>query len=256
MTTATLDVPGGMPSRIRIGRQAPAAPAAGVALSAANDASAAAARAADTSAERGGQQADPNAVDRELVRRAQRGDTAAFDLLVLKYQHRIAALLRRHLADASELEDVAQETFLRAYRGLDRFRGRSAFYTWLYRIAVNTATNHRIAAGRRPAFRGVDPVDAEHFDDAALLRDTDTPERNAATGEVREAIGRALASMPECLRGALTLREMEGLTYQEIATAMDCPIGTVRSRIARARALIDEFVRPLLDGGEAPARRT
>ena len=197
---------------------------------------------------------DENAVDRALIERVQGGENAAFDLLVKKYQHRVAALLRRHIGDPSELEDVAQEAFLRAYRGLARFRGDSAFYTWLYRIAVNTARNHRIAMDRRGAVRGgMDPADAERFDDGVLLRDTDTPERHAATGEVREAIDHAVESMPACLREALTLREMNGLSYNEIASVMDCPIGTVRSRIARARGAIDERVRPLLEGSDAPS---
>ncbi|WP_067562619.1 RNA polymerase sigma factor RpoE [Halofilum ochraceum] len=198
---------------------------------------------------------DENAVDRALIERVQRGENAAFDLLVKKYQHRVAALLRRHIADPSELEDVAQEAFLRAYRGLARFRGDSAFYTWLYRITVNTARNHRIAMDRRGAVRGgMDPAEAERFDDAALLRDTDTPERHAATGEVRQAIDHAVEAMPACLREALTLREMNGLSYEEIASVMDCPIGTVRSRIARARGAIDERIRPVLEGSEAPPR--
>ena len=196
---------------------------------------------------------DENVVDRTLIERVQRGENAAFDLLVKKYQHRVAALLRRHIADPSELEDVAQETFLRAYRGLARFRGDSAFYTWLYRIAVNTARNHRIAMDRRGAVRGgMDPAEAERFDDGALLRDTATPERHAATGEVRQAIDHAVDAMPACLREALTLREMNGLSYEEIASVMDCPIGTVRSRIARARGTIDERIRPLLEGYGEP----
>jgi RNA polymerase sigma-70 factor (ECF subfamily) len=195
--------------------------------------------------------ADGDAVDRALIERVQRGENEAFDLLVTQYQHRVAALLRRHISDPAELEDVAQEAFLRAWRGLARFRGESAFYTWLYRIAVNTARNHRIAMDRRAATRGgVDPDEAEHFDDGALLRDADTPERNAATGEVRAAIDDSIEAMPACLRDALTLREMKGLSYEEIAAAMDCPIGTVRSRISRARAAIDDRIRPLLEGDE------
>lgn len=206
-------------------------------------------------AERADAEPDENALDRALIERVQRGDNAAFDLLVKKYQHRVAALLRRHIADPSELEDVAQEAFLRAYRGLARFRGESAFYTWLYRIAVNTARNHWIAMHRRGAVHGgTDPTEAERFDDGVLLRNTDTPERHAATGEVREAIGHSVESMPACLREALTLREMNGLSYEEIASVMDCPIGTVRSRIARARAAIDERIRPLLEGHEEPGR--
>ncbi len=201
--------------------------------------------------------ADPatKAVDLELVQRAQRGETAAFDLLVSKYQHRVAALLGRYIADPSEREDVAQETFLRAYRGLDRFRGDSAFYTWLYRIAVNTATNHQVSAGRRPTSRGADPADAEEFEDGALLQDPDTPENTAAMGEVTQAIEQALASLPDSLRRAISLREMDGLTYDEIATAMECPIGTVRSRIARARSVIDAFIRPVLERPEAAGVR-
>lgn len=196
---------------------------------------------------------DESAVDQALVERVQRGERAAFDLLVKKYQHRVVALLRRHIGDPSELEDVAQETFLRAYRGLARFRGASAFYTWLYRIAVNTARNHRISMDRRGAVRGgMDPAEAERFDDGVLLRDTATPERHAATDEIRRAIDHSIESMPACLREAITLREMNGLTYEEIAAAMDCPIGTVRSRIARARAAIDERIRPLLEGHEEP----
>ena len=207
------------------------------------------------SLERAGAEPDENAVDQALIERVQRGEKAAFDLLVKKYQHRVAALLRRHIADPSELEDVAQETFLRAYRGLARFRGDSAFYTWLYRIAVNTARNHRIAMDRRGAVRGgMDPAEAERFEDGALLRDTDTPERHAATGEIREAIDHAVEAMPACLREALTLREMNGLSYEDIASVMDCPIGTVRSRIARARDAIDERIRPVLEGSEAPPR--
>lgn len=209
------------------------------------------------SVERTGVDAEPddNAVDQALIARIQRGENAAFDLLVKKYQHRVAALLRRHISDPSELEDVAQEAFLRAYRGLARFRGDSAFYTWLYRIAVNTARNHRVSMDRRaPVHGGMDPAEAERFDDGVLLRDNETPERHAATDEVRQAIEDSIESMPACLREALTLREMNGLSYEDIAAVMDCPIGTVRSRIARARAAIDERIRPLLDGQEAPAR--
>lgn len=203
--------------------------------------------------EHAGAETDGNAVDRALIERVQRGENTAFDVLVKKYQHRVAALLRRHIADPSEVEDVAQEAFLRAYRGLARFRGESAFYTWLYRIAVNTARNHRIAMDRRGAVRGgMDPADAERFDDGVLLRDTATPERHAATEEIRDAIDQSVKAMPTCLREALTLREMNGLSYEEIAAAMDCPIGTVRSRISRARMAIDERIRPLLEGQEAP----
>lgn len=200
--------------------------------------------------------AGTDVVDQDLVERVQRGETRAFDLLVSRYQQRLASLLGRYIADPAEREDVAQETLLRAYRGLSRFRGESAFYTWLYRIAVNTARNHQASAGRRPSSGGADPAEAEGFDDGVLLRDTDTPEGNAAMGEVSQAIQAALASMPETLRRAITLREYEGLSYEEIATFMDCPIGTVRSRIARARTLIDEFVRPVLERPGAVGARS
>lgn len=191
--------------------------------------------------------ADPNAVDHELVRRVQDGDRSAFDLLVLKYQHRVAGLVGRYVADPAEREDVTQEAFLRAYRGLDRFRCESAFYTWLYRVAVNTARNHQVSAGRHRASHGARPMEAEELEGAGWLQDIETPENHAAMHQVREAIDQALASMPECLREAITLREMHGLAYEDIAAAMDCPIGTVRSRIARARTVIDEFVRPVLE---------
>jgi|AntRauTorcE11898_2_1112593.scaffolds.fasta_scaffold01777_8 RNA polymerase sigma-70 factor (ECF subfamily) len=205
------------------------------------------------SVERTAAEPDENAVDRALIERVQHGENAAFDLLVKKYQHRVAALLRRHIADPSEIEDVTQEAFIRAYRGLANFRGESAFYTWLYRIAVNTARNYRVAMDRRGALRGgMDPTEAERFDDGVLLRDTETPERHAATGEIRQEIERSIESMPACLREALTLREMNGLSYEEIASVMDCPIGTVRSRIARARTAIDERIRPLLEGRGEP----
>lgn len=187
------------------------------------------------------------AVDLELVRRVQRGERGAFDLLVQKYQHRIAHLIARYVHDASEVEDVAQEAFIKAYRGLANFRGESAFYTWLYRIAINTAKNHLVSAGRRVPDQGVDAADAEQHDDGALLRDADTPERTLMTGELERTVYRTIESLPAELREAVTLRELEGLSYEEIATVMDCPIGTVRSRIFRAREAIDAAIRPLLD---------
>lgn len=187
------------------------------------------------------------AIDLELVRRVQRGDQQAFDLLVQKYQHRIGHLIARYVRDPSEVEDVAQEAFIKAYRGLANFRGESAFYTWLYRIAINTAKNHLVSAGRRVPEHGVDATEAEQYDDGALLREMDTPERELMTGEVRRAVYRTIESLPPELRDAVTLREMEGLSYEDIATAMGCPIGTVRSRIFRAREAIEEAIAPLLD---------
>lgn len=186
-------------------------------------------------------------VDLELVRRVQQGERAAFDLLVHKYQHRIAHLVSRYIRDPSEVEDVVQEAFIKAYRGLARFRGESAFYTWLYRIAINTAKNHLVSSGRRVPDQGVDATEAEQYDAGALLRDGDTPERTLLTKEIEGTVYRAIEGLPDELREAITLREMEGLSYEEIAAVMDCPIGTVRSRIFRAREAIDGQLRPLLD---------
>lgn len=187
------------------------------------------------------------AVDLELVRRVQRGDSRAFDVLVQKYQHRIGHLIARYVRDASEVDDVAQEAFIKAYRGLANFRGESAFYTWLYRIAVNTAKNHLVSAGRRVPHHGVDATEAEQYESGTMLQESATPERTLLTEEIRGTVYAAIAALPPDLREALTLREMEGLTYEEIAQAMDCPVGTVRSRIFRAREAVDERLRPLLD---------
>lgn len=187
------------------------------------------------------------AVDLELVRRVQNGDDRAFDLLVHKYQHRLAHLISRYIHDPAEVEDVAQETFIKAYRGLANFRGESAFYTWLYRIAVNTAKNHLVAAGRRVPDQGVDATEAEQYDSGTLLRETATPEGTLLSGEIKDTVDRAIAALPPELREAVTLREMEGLSYEEIAQVMDCPVGTVRSRIFRAREAIDNRLAPLLD---------
>lgn len=186
-------------------------------------------------------------VDLELVRRVQRGERAAFDLLVHKYQHRIAHLIARYIRDPGEVEDVAQEAFIKAYRGLASFRGESAFYTWLYRIAINTAKNYLVSAGRRVPDQGVDATEAEQYDSGTLLQDADTPERALLTKEIEGTVYRAIEGLPAELREAITLREMEGLSYEEIAAVMDCPIGTVRSRIFRAREAIDGRLRPLLD---------
>ena len=186
-------------------------------------------------------------VDHELVQRVQRGDSAAFDLLVRKYQHRIIALIGRYVSDWSECQDVAQDTFMRAYRALDGFRGDAQFYTWLHRIAVNTAKNHLVASNRRPPSGDIDVADAEQFDSGMRLRDNDTPERELMRQEVEQTVLRAVQALPEELREAITLREVEGMSYEDIAERMDCPIGTVRSRIFRAREAIDEELRPLLD---------
>jgi len=187
------------------------------------------------------------ALDQELVRRVQRGDSAAFDLLVRKYQHRVAALIGRYVADWSECQDVAQETFIRAYRAIGNFRGDAQFYTWLHRIAVNTAKNHLVSQNRRPPTEDVDVGDAEQFDSAVRLRDTDTPERELARQQMEQTVMRAVEALPDELRSAITLREVDGLSYEEIAQRMDCPIGTVRSRIFRAREAIDLELRPLMD---------
>jgi RNA polymerase sigma-70 factor, ECF subfamily len=186
-------------------------------------------------------------LDHELVKRVQRGDSAAFDLLVRKYQHRIAALIGRYVSDWSECQDIAQDTFIRAYRAIGNFRGDAQFYTWLHRIAVNTAKNHLVAQNRRPPTEDIEIGDAEQFDSGVRLRDTDTPERELARMQMEQTVMRAVEALPEDLRTAITLREVEGLSYDEIARRMDCPIGTVRSRIFRAREAIDQELKPLLD---------
>ncbi|MBD7987050.1 RNA polymerase sigma factor RpoE [Luteimonas sp. Sa2BVA3] len=197
---------------------------------------------------------DSSQLDQDLVRRVQRGDMAAFDLLVRKYQHRVAALVGRYVRDWSECQDVAQETFIRAYRAIGNFRGDAQFYTWLHRIAVNTAKNHLVASNRRPPTDDIDPDDAEHFDVATGLRDHDTPERELMRQQMEQTVLRAVQALPEELRTAITLREVEGLSYEEIAARMDCPIGTVRSRIFRAREAIDVELKPLMDNEAAPER--
>ncbi|MFT3762770.1 MAG: RNA polymerase sigma factor RpoE [Pseudoxanthomonas sp.] len=197
----------------------------------------------------------PQELDLELVGRVQRGDSAAFDLLVRKYQHRIVALVGRYVHDWSEAQDVAQETFIRAYRAIGGFRGDAQFYTWLHRIAVNTAKNHLVAHNRRPPTDDVDAADAEQFESGARLRDTDTPERELMRQELERTVMKAVDTLPEELRTAITLREVDGLSYEEIAQKMDCPIGTVRSRIFRAREAIDAELRPLLDTPSATRER-
>ncbi|TCT21434.1 RNA polymerase sigma factor RpoE [Thiobaca trueperi] len=186
--------------------------------------------------------------DHELVLRAQAGDRRAFDLLVLKYQQKVSNLISRYIRDSSEVMDVAQEAFIKAYRALPGFRGESAFYTWLYRIAVNTVKNHLVAQGRRPPGDDVEAEVAEQMDMGGRLRESATPERLLLSDEMARTIQSALDDLPDDLRTAIVLREFEGMSYEEIATAMDCPIGTVRSRIFRARDAIDKRLRPLLEG--------
>lgn len=187
-------------------------------------------------------------IDQKLVERVQRGDKAAFDLLVVKYQRKIFRLLSRLIRDAAEVEDVAQEAFIKAYRALPNFRGESAFYTWLYRIAINTAKNWLVSQGRRaPTSTETDIEDAETFDDGEHLRDLNTPDAMLLTRQVADAVNRAIERLPEDLKTAIVLRELEGLSYEEIAETMNCPIGTVRSRIFRAREAIAEELRPVLN---------
>ena len=184
--------------------------------------------------------------DAALVQRVKQGDRSAFDLLVVKYQHKILNLIMRYVKDSSEAMDVAQEAFLKAYRAVPSFRGDSAFYTWLYRIAINTAKNHLVAAKRRPLNLDFELSESETFEPFAMLRDGDTPEHLALTDEIGEAINKAVDDLPDELRTAILLREIEGLTYEEIAQAMDCPVGPVRSRIFRAREAIDKRLKPLM----------
>ena len=186
-------------------------------------------------------------VDRTLVERVQRGDKRAFDLLVLKYQHKLVKLVSRYVRDPSEVMDVVQEAFIKAYRALPSFRGESAFYTWIYRIAINTAKNYLVAQGRRPPEWDIDSSDVDLIEGETELKDNATPERLLLRDEIEETVMDAIAQLPEDLRVAITLRELEGLSYEEIAEAMDCPVGTVRSRIFRAREAINKRLQPLLD---------
>ncbi|MGB5332246.1 MAG: RNA polymerase sigma factor RpoE [Woeseiaceae bacterium] len=180
--------------------------------------------------------------DKKLVKRVQRGDKGAFDLLVLKYQHKIVNLVMRYVRDPELALDITQEAFIKAYRALPRFRGDSAFYTWMYRIAVNTAKNHLAAQRRRPMNVELDLQDPDQYDLHAKLKETDTPEAITLSNETREAVERAIAALPEDLRTAIILRELEGMSYEEIAQTMECPVGTVRSRIFRARDAISKKV--------------
>jgi RNA polymerase sigma-70 factor (ECF subfamily) len=189
-----------------------------------------------------------SATDKQLVQRVQKGDRRAFDLLVLKYQQKIMSLISRYVHDADEVQDVAQEAFVKAYRALPNFRGDSAFYTWLYRIAINTAKNYLVSRSRRPPGRDVDLEDAQFMESADQLRDAQTPENSLFGEELRAVVNETLADLPDDLRAAVTLREFDGLSYEEIAEVMECPVGTVRSRIFRAREAIDKRVRAQLDG--------
>lgn len=186
-------------------------------------------------------------IDQQLVERAQQGDKHAFELLVVKYQRKLGRLLSRFIRNPTEVEDVAQEAFIKAYRALPSFRGDSAFYTWLYRIGINTAKNYLMSQGRRaPTTTEFDSEEAEGFEEAEQLRDNNTPESLLMSRQIAETVNKAVESLPQELKTAITLREMEGLSYEEIAEMMNCPIGTVRSRIFRAREAIAEKLRPLL----------
>ena len=195
------------------------------------------------------------ATDKQLVDRVQRGDNRAFDLLVLKYQHRILGLVSRYVQDADEVQDVTQEAFIKAYRALPGFRGDSAFYTWLYRIAINTTKNHLVSRSRRPPGADVEVEDAEHFESGGALRDLENPENALFGEELKAVVEAAIEELPEDLRTAVTLREFDGLSYEDIADVMECPVGTVRSRIFRAREAIDIRVRAQLAGEPAAGRR-
>jgi len=185
-------------------------------------------------------------VDELLVERVKHGDKRAFDLLINKYQHRIISLVGRYVSDPAEAMDVAQEAFIKAYRAIDRFRGDSAFYTWLYRIAINTAKNWLVARKRRPPSTDIDAADAEQYDIESRLKEQGTPENELLREEIKSTVFEAIAALPDDLRTAIMLRELEGMSYEDIAVTMDCPIGTVRSRIFRAREAIDEKLRPLM----------
>ena len=190
---------------------------------------------------------DAPETDQQLVERVRKGDKRAFDLLVIKYQHKILGLVGSYVHDFQEVQDVTQEAFIKAFRAMGQFRGDSAFYTWLYRIAINTAKNHLVSKGRRPPDTDVDVYDAESYEGSFPLKDLETPENNLQKSQVEDAIFGVIKTLPDELRTAVTLREFEGLSYEEIAQVMDCPVGTVRSRIFRAREAIDRVIRPLLN---------
>lgn len=191
-----------------------------------------------------------NTTDAELVERVQRGDKRAFDLLVSKYQNKIFVIIGRFISDQAEVYDVAQDTFIKAYRALPNFRGESAFYTWIYRIAINTAKNYLTARGRRPPASDIDSQEAEGYGVGSALRENASPEKLLMRDQLKKVIFDTIDELPDDLKTAITLREIEGLSYEEIAESMDCPVGTVRSRIFRAREAIDDKVRPLMQGRE------
>jgi RNA polymerase sigma-70 factor (ECF subfamily) len=186
-------------------------------------------------------------IDQALVERVQQGDKRAFDMLVLKYQVRIMKLIARFVRNADDVQDVAQDAFIKAYKALKNFRGDSAFYTWMYRIAINTAKNHLVSSARKATTSAVDAQDAEQYDSGDWLREYATPEKVLMASEVKQVIYKSITALPDDLKEAITLREMEGLSYEDIAVVMDCPIGTVRSRIFRAREAIDKELKPVLD---------
>ncbi len=186
--------------------------------------------------------------DQQLVARVQQGDKKAFDLLVLKYQNKIISLVGRYIRDPADISDVVQEAFIKAYRALANFRGESAFYTWLYRIAINTAKNYLVSKGRRPPSSDVDVSEAEYYAGGESLHDLDTPENTFFKDELEQIVNKTMSELPEDLRTAISLRELEGMSYEEIADIMACPVGTVRSRIFRAREAIDKAIAPMMDG--------
>ena len=187
-----------------------------------------------------------NKIDLEIVKRVQRGDKSAFDLLVIKYQHKLAKLITPYVRDSDDVLDVVQESFIKAYKALPRFRGDSAFYTWIYRIAINTSKNYLTAQSRRPPRSDVDAVDAEYYEGGSVLHDNTTPEAIMIKEEIKAAIDKAISNLPEELKIAITLREFEAMSYDEIADVMECPVGTVRSRIFRAREAIDNDIKELI----------
>jgi RNA polymerase sigma-70 factor (ECF subfamily) len=184
--------------------------------------------------------------DQQIVEKVQRGDKNAFNLLVVKYQHKVAHLVSRYVKNSGDIADVSQEAFIKAYRALPNFRGESAFYTWLYRIAVNSAKNYIVAQGRKPPANDVDVDEADYYDGSDALKESNSPERSLMSSQMEKLLFAAMDKLPEDLRMAITLRELEGLSYEEIAKVMDCPVGTVRSRIFRARESIDKVIQPLL----------
>lgn len=185
--------------------------------------------------------------DHQLVKRVQKGDRRAFDLLVIKYQYKVQAVISRYIKDSTEVLDVSQEAFIKAYRAIANFRGDSQFYTWLFRIAVNTAKNHLVSRSRRPPSEDIDYQEAEDFGVSDVLKDNDGPEGEMFRSELEKIVFDTMRALPEDLRAAISLRELEGLSYEEIAEIMECPVGTVRSRIFRAREAINEKIQPLMD---------